>query len=60
VQWIVGGVRIEDDLLRRLLVGIEEEIDEQSLDRGRIVGDLVVAGRFGAGQFQPVQRRIAS
>jgi hypothetical protein len=33
VQRIVRGIQIEDDLLRRLLVGVEEQIDEQSLDR---------------------------
>ena len=48
VQRIVGGIEVEDDLLRCLLVGVEEEIDEQAFDRRRVVADLVVAGRrFG-------------
>ena len=38
---------------------VQEEIDEQALDRRRIVADLVIARRFGAAQFQPVQRRLA-
>jgi Ca2+-binding EF-hand superfamily protein len=29
---VVGGVQVEDDLVRRLGVGIEEEVDEQSPD----------------------------
>ena len=59
MQRIVGGIEVEDDLLRRLLVGVEEEIDEQAFDRRRVVADLVIARRFGAAQFQPVQRRFA-
>jgi error-prone DNA polymerase len=37
VQRVVGGIEIEDDLPRRLLVGFEEEVDEQcgSLDQQR-------------------------
>jgi hypothetical protein len=46
----------EDDLLGRLVVGIQEEIDEQAFDRRWVVADLVVTGGFGAAQFQPVQR----
>ena len=34
MQRIVGGIEVEDDLFRGLLVGVEEEIDEQALDRG--------------------------
>jgi len=37
-------------------VGIEEELDEQAFNRRCVVADLVVAGGFGAAQFQPVQR----
>ena len=37
MQRVVGGIEIEDDLPRRLLVGFEEEVDEQcgSLDQQR-------------------------
>ena len=30
VQRIVGGIQVEDDLLRRLLVGLQEQLDEQA------------------------------
>ena len=33
VQRVVGGVEVEDQLRGRLLVGVEEEIDEEPLDR---------------------------
>jgi len=56
MQWIVGGIEIKDDLFRRLLMGIKEEIDEQRLDRGRVVAYLVITRRFGTAQFQPVER----
>jgi hypothetical protein len=56
LQRVVGSVEVEDDLLWRLLVGFEEEIDEQAFDRGRIVAHLVIARRFGPAQLQPVQR----
>jgi flagellar biosynthesis/type III secretory pathway ATPase len=42
-----GRVEFEDDLLGRLVVGNQEEIDEQALDRRCVVADLVVAGGFG-------------
>ena len=48
MQRIVGGIKVEDDLLGGLLVGIEEEIDEQALDGGWVMADLVIACRFGA------------
>ena len=36
VQRIVGGIEVEDDLRRRLRVRIEEQIDEQRLDRAGV------------------------
>ena len=33
VQRIIGGIEVEDDLLGRRLVRLEEEVDEQALDR---------------------------
>ena len=54
MQRIVDSIEIEDDLFRRLLMGIKEEIDEQRLDRGRVVAHLVITRRFGSAQFQPV------
>lgn len=56
VQWIIGGVQIEDDLTRRLFaVSLGEHIHEGFLDSRRVVADLVIARRFGAAQFKPVQ-----
>ena len=61
VQGNVGGVEVEDDLPgRRLAVRLEEEADEQRLDRGRVVADaMVAAGRAGGRVFEPVQRALA-
>ncbi|ESX23341.1 hypothetical protein X765_29085 [Mesorhizobium sp. LSHC440B00] len=36
-----------------------EQIDEQRLDRRRIVADLVIARRLRPAQLQPVERRLA-
>jgi hypothetical protein len=30
MQWIIGGVQIKNDLFRCLLVGVEEEVNEQA------------------------------
>jgi hypothetical protein len=57
---IVGRVQIENDLLGRLWVGVEEEVDEQALDRRPIMADAVIArGRARGGVLQPVQGRLA-
>ncbi len=60
VQRVVGRVEVENDLFGRLCVRLEEEVDEQGLDRRRIVADLVVARGDFARQFEPVERRFAS
>ena len=53
VQRIVGGVEVEDDLLRSLGMRVEEEIDEQALDsRCRVL--------FPARAAQSVRRRAVS
>jgi hypothetical protein len=54
VQRVVGGVEIEDDLLRRSLVRLQEQRHRQRLDRRRVIGDLVIARRFALAQFQTV------
>lgn len=57
VQRDVGGVEVEDDLPRRRAVRVEEQIDEQRLDRRGIMADAVIAARLARrGVFQPVQR----
>ena len=59
VQRILGGVEIEDDLLRRFGVGLQEQTNEQLLNGGRIMADLVIARGLRPAQFQPVERRFA-
>jgi hypothetical protein len=56
---IVGGVEVENDLSGRLCVRLEEEVDEQGLDRRGFMRDLAVLRRRVAREFQPVQRRFA-
>jgi hypothetical protein len=56
---IIGGVEIEDDLARRALVRLQEQVDQKPLDGDRIVTDLVIACRLQTAQLQPVQRRLA-
>ena len=46
VQRIVRRIQVEDDLPGRPLVRLKEQLDQQILDRHRIVADLVVARRF--------------
>ena len=43
MQRVVGGVEIEDDLLRRACVGLDKEVDKHPLDCRRIMADLVIA-----------------
>ena len=59
VQRIVGGVEIEHDLLRRPIVGVEEHLHEQRLDRRTVVGDPAVAVGCRGAVFQPVERALA-
>jgi hypothetical protein len=59
VDRIVSGVEVEHDLLRRLRVGVEEQVHEQRLDRRAVVGDPAVAVGFRRAMLQPVQRALA-
>jgi hypothetical protein len=59
VDGIVGGVQVEGDARRCLGVGVQEQIDEQVLDRLRIVGDLAVAMIIDRRVLQPVQGALA-
>ncbi len=43
VQWIVGRVEIEDDLLGRRAVRLEGQRDQQPVDRRRFRGDPLAA-----------------
>ena len=60
VQRVVGGIQVENDRLGRRLVGLEEEGDEQALDRDWIVPNLVVAARFRRRGLELVERAFAS
>ena len=40
-------------------MGVEKQVDKQSLDRRRVIADLVIARRLRPAQFQPVERRFA-
>jgi hypothetical protein len=42
MQRIVSRIEIEHNLARRCLARFEEQLDEQALDRGAVVPDLVV------------------
>ena len=37
---------------------VEEQIDQQSLDRRRVMADLVIARRLRPAQFEPVERDL--
>ena len=54
VQAIIRGIEVEDDLLGRRLVRLEEEFDEQALDRRRVMADLVVATGARRRMLEPV------
>ena len=57
---IVGGIQVEDDPRRWPWVGVQEQRDEQALDRPRVVADLVIAiEHLGRCVFQPIQRALA-
>ena len=60
VQGIVGGVEVEDDVLGRRGMRLQEQRHEQALDLARVMADLVVAARREGGPFlgrmlQPVE-----
>jgi hypothetical protein len=59
VQRVVGGVEVENDLRRRMLVRIDEQIDKRCFDRLWVVADPVIGGRLVGAQFEPVERRFA-
>ena len=62
VQRIVRAVQVQDDLLRRLAVGLEKNLSQQPVHRGKIQPDLLVALsllHLRCRQLQPVQRALA-
>jgi hypothetical protein len=59
VQGIVGGIEIENDLLRRMLVRLHEQIDKQRLDPGAVPSDPVIARQLRPAQLEPVEGALA-
>jgi hypothetical protein len=60
VQRVIRGIEIENDLLGRRRVSLQEQRDEQLLDRRRVVADLMVAiERRGRRVLEPVERALA-
>ena len=59
VQRVIGGVEIEDDPAWRRLVRVEEEVDEQALDRFAVMADFMVARGADRGVLEPVERALA-
>ena len=59
MQRIVSGIEVENDPLGRRLVRLEEESDEQALDRRRVMADPVVAARNQGRVLEPVERALA-
>jgi len=59
VQRVVGGVEVEDDPARCRGMAVEEEVDEQTLDRRRVMADSMVAARRQRRMLEPVQGALA-
>ncbi len=60
IDRIVGRIEVEYDPRWHLVVGLQEQVDEQALDRTRIVIELVMPVASDLGRMlQPVQRRLA-
>ena len=51
VQRIVGGIQVEDDLLRRVLVRFQKQIDKQRLNLAAVPSDPAIASRLNAAQL---------
>ena len=56
VKRVVGGVQVEDQLVGRLRMGVEEEIDEERLDRLRLMINAAIAMRARGRVLRPVER----
>jgi hypothetical protein len=59
VDGVVGRVEIEDDLLGRVGVRLQEQLDEEPLDRRLVMRDLVIARRLRPAQLKPVRSTYA-
>jgi hypothetical protein len=59
MQRIIRRIEVEDDLRGRPPMRLQEHLDEQPLDRGRIMAHFMISRRHGPAQLQSVQRRLA-
>jgi len=59
VQRVIRRIEIEHDRFGRRLVRLEEQVDEQFLDRRALVADLMVARRRRGRVLEPVERALA-
>ena len=55
---IIGRIKVEDDFLRRGLVRLQEQIDQQPSDGDRIVTNLVIARRLEFAQHYEAGRPL--
>ena len=62
VYRVIGGIHIQDNLLRRCLIRLQKHLDQQRIHRHKIRHRLLVT-LVGAAllrrQLQPVQRALA-
>src|SRR6516165_10056310 len=56
---IVRRIKIKNNLVRRVLVRLQEQVDEKPLDGDRIVTDFVVPRWLQFAQLQPVECRLS-
>src|ERR1700737_2038167 len=62
MHWIIGGIQVQHDLLRRLCLRLDVEIHQQFIHCFLIHDDLLIAGPLigiGRRQLQPIQRTLA-
>src|SRR5205807_2980367 len=59
VHRVIGRIKIENNLPRRSLVRLQKQVDQKTLDRNRILTNLVIARRLQPAQLQPVEGRFA-
>jgi hypothetical protein len=62
MQWIIGCIQVENEVSRWCGVGLQEDLDEQTVDGLRVSDDFLVACRrrgIGWCQLQTVEGTLA-
>ena len=62
MDWIIGGVEVQDNPVRRHGVGLEEQRTEEIFDSSDVAGDLLIPAILigpDRGQFQAVEGTLA-